>query len=208
MEIIQKSLEDIVTPDQIIINSLNISLRYSKNKNNSLSFDGEYIYVSDEIKPRSHPYIHSKTKKYDTFDLRYWPEAKLLSAWIDGDIIERLTSLKQAFKEGKIKNLNGDIIESPINIDDVMFIFVEEIDYEECIVKCKLDEIDDSHIIVQNDNLRLFHLLSPTAKAKELRINKKLQEAKHHYYLMYKRSWISKHGHIDPALYHLIMYEE
>jgi len=207
MQIIKKQQNDIVTPDKIIIPKWKLDLRFGKVDCISLSFDGSIIWFGSN-KTTPHPSIHRILNNDNTFDLRYWPKQNLISMWITQDIYSNLDGLKQAFISNNVKHVKDESCKLNINIKSVQFIFVELIDNEKYIVKCSIDELNEKHTFVDNSKYRIFHILSPSSKLKMLLKDSKLRHERYCYYIFCRNAWVSKHGSIDPAFYHLLMYEE
>lgn len=195
MERIKKDSEDIVNPDSLFIKRWNLNLTYH-DESIAISSDGNKLYFDCS----NHLRIHLCIKNENTFDLRYWRKYNIMTMWVSGNVFDELKKLRLLLNKYKLFK--------QIDIDSIQFIFVEQIDYEDYIVKCNINEIENDCIIVSNSDYRIFHLLVPLEKQKELLRDAKLREAKYNYYLMSQRAWIQKHGHIDPAFWHLLMYEE
>lgn len=159
-----------------------------KAKSVAFSFDGETIYPSSSP---IHNTTHDKLNTHDLLDFRYYYNANLLSVWIyDEDlIIPQLRAFERAYRKGEWK---------PFDIDMVRLMFISDGD----IIKCGFNELGMVSIDA-NARMRAYHIAPPSIK--NLIVDRGW---KHEYFLEGERAWIMKHGNIDPALYHLIMYEE
>lgn len=55
---------------------------------------------------------------------------------------------------------------------------------------------------------RELHTMSPLQKKKEYDANDDLKQQRHDYFVDSDKAWINKHGNIDPAYYHMLVYQE
>lgn len=196
MEKIFKSKDDIVSPDKIQIKEWNLHLDHMDYDSVTLSFDGEYIYYSNNL--IKHPNVSNLIPR-QTLDLRYWSNSNIITCWVsNNDVIEQLKLFYKAHLFGKYKSFNKWLNLRFDGIYNCKLVFCDK----GYIIKCTFDELSKINSIDDNSDLRLLHLLSPLVKMEFFK------PEKHYYYLEGEKSWLSKHGDIDPAYYHLLMYEE
>ena len=180
---------DRVLPDCIRIRMWGYHASIIKEKVTTFSFDGEKIYVSPTL---IHNTAHKNLGTHDLLDFRYWNERNLLSVWIYDKslIVQQLKQFERVYRNGDWK---------PFNIDTVELIFVSN-GYA---VKCLFSELDNFTEFDENSKFRAYHIMPPSLK--RLVVDK---DWRREYFKEGERSWVMKHGNIDPALWHLIMYEE
>ncbi len=201
----------LVSPDVIRIPEMHIVLNHCLNDAVCISFDGDTLHIGNySIK---HPVIHMKLGKNDLEDLRLWYKEKLITMWIrqsKKDVGSILKSVKKAFDSGNIvlydiTNLNEIL---PNGLDDFSFIYQTTENGENYVVKCNFDELDNVVSVRENEAHRMLHLLTPTAKKHFFETHPKEYDARMEYFKEGERAWVMKHGNIDPAHWHLLMYEE
>ena len=189
MERTPKGEKDYVTPDRIVVGAWGYRMSLGKTKTVAFCFDGKEIHV---CKTPIHNHVHERLGTHDLLDFRSYCEYNLLAVWIyDEDLI--IPQLK-AFK--RIYGRDGW---RPFDIDSVRLIFVSG----EAVVKCGFDELDAVGVIDRNDRMRAYHVTPPMLKG--LVVD---NGWKHAYFKEGERAWIRRHGNVDPAFWHLLMYEE
>lgn len=208
MKKIIKHKYDVVTPDLLFIKDWGLCFDYKMVDSISLSFDGNVIYCG-EGRMFTHPYIHKAIGTQNTFDSRFWIHKNVIVMWIydSNNSIELLKNFKQAIIGNKFVNVKCHK-KLNININTVQLIFTKLIGGVEYIIRCGFDEIDEIDNIVPNYELRPYHIAPPLLKQQMLNNDKELQNERQSYNDEGNRAWVAKHGNIDPAFYHLLMYEE
>lgn len=216
MERILKENRDIITPDKLRVRNWHLSLFHWNYDTLTLSFDGETIYYGNSS--LKHPIIHMKLKNNDLFDFRYWYNENLICCWsYDENTVDVLKKIKYAYENNKIKKIES--LEDKrfyyytkdtkfFDVNTVDIIFEQNINDKKYIVKCKFDELDNVTEMSSNNHLRQYHVMPPQLKFQELSNNKQLMSERQYYIQEGQKAWVAKHGDIDPAYYHLLMYEE
>ena len=133
-------------------------------------------------------------------DGRLWENLKIMSIWdLNKGIVQKnikgcLTDLEQRYK---------------INLSDYSLLYNTG---KDVVKKISIDEFlgrehqpsDASDTSYERE----LHLMSPTQKQQELQTNDEYKKRREAYAKASQNAWISKHGSIDPAYYHLLMYQE
>ena len=189
MERIKLQKHDAIAPDRINVIGWRYVFNITSRRFVTFSFDGEKVYKSKSV---IHGWAHDVLKTDDLLDFRYYPSENILSVWIYDSslIVKQLKLFEKVYRESDWK---------PFDIDTVYLLFSSD-GYA---VKCLFRELDQIDKIDENYKLREFHIMPPSLK--NLVIDK---DMKREYYKEGERSWIMKHGSIDPAYYHLLVYEE
>lgn len=177
-----------VTPDRILVQEWGYDLYILRNQSLVFTFDGKTIHHDFGL---CHSYIYGKIRR-PAIDLRYFPEKDVIAVWVDDtvDIVLWLKDFEAAYRKGEWR---------PFDIESVRIVFSQN-GYA---VRCGFSELDAIGWMDENQSLRGIHTLRPMLK--RMVVSPKWRTE---YFREGERSWIMKHGNVDPALYHLIMYEE
>lgn len=222
-------------PDKVIVREWGINTSHADPRSISLIFDGENTYIASDPSVK-HPLMRQwkQLGRIDAIEMRYWPQENIMGFWCLGDSFNRhelLKKFKKAYKVGNIEELKlcdfkrifgsqnfqhiptekpkpSDELWQLIDIENVDLIFVENGTDGDYVVRCKFDELDDKVEIASNQGAWVMHMMSPMGKKLMIDHDMKLRAERHIYFIQSQRAWINKHGSIDPALYHLLMYEE
>lgn len=132
---------------------------------------------------------HKPIPVKDPLPFRYFKCENLLTVWIDDGnrIINKLREFESTYRNGEWK---------PFDIDQVQFIFT----HNEYAVRCGFSELDKVETPDENIKLR-GNLMLHGRNCIMRKIDKERPQEG-------DKAWIRKHGDIDPAHYHLLMYEE
>lgn len=189
MEKVKLGNKDCIAPDHIHVRAWGYRIGIIKQRNETFSFDGESIHVSPTI---IHNTIHENLETHDLLDFRYFYGKNLLSVWVYDEtlIVLQLRRFEKAYRNGSWK---------PFDIDEVQLIFT----CDGYAVKCLFSELDGISGIDANSNLRAYHVAPPSLKRLVTD-----ESWRHGYFLESERVWVARHGNVDPACYHLLMYEE
>lgn len=161
-------------------------------------FHSEFNVVIDKcFEKRGIAYI---TSRNDDAYLRIWTEGNAIACWDAKTDIKRFKSIvKDTIKSLKSGNYTTfstqegiiDIlpkeqnnIQNSIDFDKLMFYWTENIEDE--------DGYNDTFIC----RMPVSELFQSTSSERT------------NYYKEGEKAWVSKHGDIDPAMYHLLMYQE
>lgn len=189
MERIKLRERDNITPDRIQIRDWRYIFNVTARHFVTFSFDGEKVH---ENETKIHNWAHDTFNTDDLLDFRYYASENILSVWVYDSslIVQQLKLFEKVYRAGDWK---------PFDIDTVRLLFSSN-GYG---VRCLFSELDQIDTIDENYKLRAYHVMPPSLK--NLVVDK---DVKHEYYKEGERSWTMKHGNIDPAYYHLLMYEE
>jgi len=190
---------------------------------NSLSSD---MY---EALLRDYDVSYIKSRDSDTY-VRIWKNYNIITVWSEGeDNVEKLKKVVNLFKNGNYlsfyENENGDAMIVPkennymhkgINFNDLVFYwetteYDDEIDdYSKYVCRAPLSELFNKGVNVDIDDSKskLFHLMTPQEKAQAIQNDEELKKEREEYAKEGDRAWKAKYGNIDPAQYHLLMYQE
>lgn len=187
--------DDKISPDIIKVRDWDIDVSYHREREKwALTFDGSLIYTGKHL---THKTLWSRAGWKPVLDLRFYGGRNLLAVWSDGKgTRESLIAFRDAWREA---GRPGPDLERA----EIIFA-----DTEGCAVRCSLDELDDAGEVAENKDLRYFHVVPPALKIRLLEKNGSLRDERREYFREGDKSWVRKHGDIDPACWHLLMYEE
>lgn len=182
----------------------------NKNMEHYLMTDYDVYYISS----RSH----------DTY-VRIWKKYNIMSVWSNRyEGIETIEKIIKLFKNGDYLTFSEEGIlpkkenymHKGINFNNLMF-YWETYEHDEnnipskYICRAPLSELFNSNMDVNVDDdadAKLLHLMTPQEKAQAIQNNGKLKKEREEYAKEGDRAWKAKYGNIDPAQYHLLMYQE
>ena len=178
---------------------------------------------------RDYDVSYIKSRESDIY-LRIWKSYNIITMWSQGEgQIEKLKKVINFFKNGDYlsfyENEKGESVIVPkennymhkgIDFNNLMFYWeiheydTEIKDYTRYVCRAPLSELFNKGINVDIDDTKskLLHLMTPQEKAQAIKNDEKLKKEREEYAKEGDRAWVSKHGNIDPAQYHLLMYQE
>lgn len=182
-----------------------------------------------EVLLRDYDVSYIKSRELDIY-LRIWKSYNIITMWSQGeDQVEKLKKVINLFKNGDylsfFGNEKGESVIVPkennymhkgIDFNNLMFYWeiheydTEIKDYTRYVCRAPLSELFNKGINVDIDDTKskLLHLMTPQEKAQAIKNDEKLKKEREEYAKEGDRAWVSKHGNIDPAQYHLLMYQE
>ena len=181
---------------------------------------GEVLWHKNHVS-----YIRSRG--YDTY-IRIWKKYNIMAVWSkDDNGIEKIKKVINLFKNGNYLSFylddNGyenvlpkedNYMHKDIDFNNLMF-YWETYDDDDgvpskYICRAPLSELFNGNVNVNVDDsdAKLFHLMTPQEKAQAIQNDEKLKKEREEYAKEGDRAWKAKYGDIDPAKYHLLMYQE
>ena len=193
---------DIISPDRLRIDRMGIDIGCGDvHSAMPLSYDGSCVYYSAQ---GNHMRLHDVAGSH-TFDLRYFFGCSLMSFWsYSGETGESVKGFVSAVSNGRVRCVDETFTALPFSTEGLKFVFTSTDGALTYIVICGCDEIHGDGIMA-NEDLRAYHLASPVMKKS---LVPGLSGWRRAYFKESERAWTRKHGDIDPAYYHLLMYGE
>ena len=210
----KKDKQDIINPHMIVVKEWNLYGVFYDDDAITISFDGETVFLSKENFIQKHPGVHSVIQNYNTVDLRCWEHRKIITFWIyEIDNVQMLKAFKESVVNGNVKEVTKEGVKETcslnLDIENLEIIFCTKIGDVTYVNKAKIDELDDTcNNMVSNHEKRISHTSSPTLKYELTLRDAELKNDRDAYFKEMDRIWTKKHGNMDVAEYHLLMYEE
>lgn len=158
---------------------------------------------------------------------RIWTNENIITCWsvASGDIKEYVATIVEDIKSNNYTTyydlLEGECNELPKeknwlhklidwNTLSYYWEYKDENDGNFYICREKVSELlnNNTDVKVDDEQQKLLHLMTPTEKQKAIQNNDDLRKEREEYYKEGENAWLAKHGDIDPAQYHLLMYQE
>ena len=167
---------------------------------------------------------------------RIWVNENVISCWssskLSGDEIKQIVvNIVNDIKENNYLSFtpnmnpitsklepvpqNENTLASHINFDELTFYWKQRDEDEngydfECAFREKVNNLlsSDNDINIDDSQQKLLHLMTPAEKANAIKNNDELRKEREEYFKEGEHAWLNKHGDIDPAQYHLLMYQE
>ena len=167
-------------------------------------------------------YIRSRSQ--DTY-VRIWKKYNIIAVWSNDDIIQEIKNVINHFKNGdyltvymdadgynQILPKNENFMHKDIDFNNLMLYWetYEDDMSSKYICRAPLSELFNGNVNVNVDDsdAKLLHLMTPQEKAQAIQNDEKLKKEREEYAKEGDRAWKAKYGNIDPAKYHLLMYQE
>lgn len=190
---------------------------YHSNLNDKLS---DILMKQNDI-----AYVRSRT--HDTY-ARIWKKYNIMAVWSNDDVIKETKNIINLLKNGDYLTVysedDGDyqilpkkenFIHKEIDFNNLMLYWETYEDDEwgmpsKYICRAPLSELFNGNVNVNIDDSesKLLHLITPQEKMQAIQNNEKLKKEREEYAKEGDRAWKAKYGNIDPAKYHLLMYQE